>query len=203
MKFIDREEETRFLLQHFAGEPHELLFVYGPKSSGKSTLLMHVAKQLDLSKYSIAYMDLRGLNISNYNSFLDTFFDNELTEKSREIKSGITVNTGLFKMTREEKNVFDVNAFKVMEDKLLESQSSSVQPIIIIDEIQLLRDIKVNGESYLIDKLFNLFVRLTKVLHVAHVVLATSDSYFIEEIYNSAKLKKTSRAANSERRCLA
>jgi len=43
-----------------------------------------------------------------------------------------------------------------------------------------------------VDELLNLFVRLTKVTHTAHVVLATSDSYFIEEIYHNARLKKAS-----------
>jgi AAA+ ATPase superfamily predicted ATPase len=57
----------------------------------------------------------------------------------------------------------------------------------------LLKHIYINGERYLIDELFNLFIALTKVKHLAHIVLATSDSYFIEEIYNSSKLAKTSR----------
>ena len=45
----------------------------------------------------------------------------------------------------------------------------------------------------MIDELFNLFIALTKVRHLSHVILATSDSYFIEEIYKSAKLAKTSK----------
>jgi len=47
-------------------------------------------------------------------------------------------------------------------------------------------------ERYLIDELFNLFVSLTKFSHVAHIVLSTSESHYIEEIYDNAKLSKTS-----------
>ena len=48
------------------------------------------------------------------------------------------------------------------------------------------------ANRHLIDELFNLFIGLTKgYSHVAHVILLTSDSYYIEEVYNNAKLNKT------------
>jgi hypothetical protein len=56
----------------------------------------------------------------------------------------------------------------------------------------IVKDIYLNNERYLVDELLNLFVRLTKVTHTAHFVLATSDSYFIEEIYTNAKLQQSS-----------
>lgn len=56
----------------------------------------------------------------------------------------------------------------------------------------MLKDIYLNGERRLIDEVFNLFVRLTKVKHLAHVVCLTSDSYFMEEIFSNANLAKTS-----------
>ncbi len=46
---------------------------------------------------------------------------------------------------------------------------------------------KIDG--YLIYKLFNFFVRLTKELHRAHVVVMTSDSLFLEQVYSEAMLK--------------
>lgn len=80
-----------------------------------------------------------------------------------------------------------------MEGQLTKARKKGLTPVLIIDEIQNLRNIYVNGERYLLDELFNLFVRLTKEIHVAHVILLTSDSYFIEDIYNNAKLKKTTK----------
>jgi uncharacterized protein len=84
------------------------------------------------------------------------------------------------------------NAFKIMEDKIRSAKNRGIQPIIILDEIQLLKNIYLNGERYLIDEVFNLFVRLTKVKHLAHVVCLSLDSYFIEEIFNNSKLSVTS-----------
>jgi AAA+ ATPase superfamily predicted ATPase len=43
-----------------------------------------------------------------------------------------------------------------------------------------------------VEELFKFFIKLTKVNHLAHVICLTSDSYYIEELYNHAKLKNTS-----------
>jgi AAA+ ATPase superfamily predicted ATPase len=58
---------------------------------------------------------------------------------------------------------------------------------LIIDELQKIGDLKIDG--YLIYELFNLFIRLTKELHCCHVFAVTSDSLFIERVYNEAMLQ--------------
>jgi uncharacterized protein len=193
MEFINREEEIKYLKAHFEKEPNSLLFVYGPKSSGKSTFLEKVVTDLDLQKYAINFLDLRRVIIYNFKTFLNIFFPEKLKDKFTDILSGITFNTGFFSVKMEEETDLKENAFKIMSDKLESAKKRGIQPIIIIDEIHLLKHIYINGERHLIDELFNLFIALTKVKHLAHIILATSDSYFIEEIYNSAKLAKTSR----------
>jgi len=35
MKFVNRQAEISYLFHYFTSEPNALLFVYGPKSSGK------------------------------------------------------------------------------------------------------------------------------------------------------------------------
>ena len=42
MKFWDREKERKWLKHYLLTEPNAILFVYGPKSSGKTTLPMKV-----------------------------------------------------------------------------------------------------------------------------------------------------------------
>ena len=53
----------------------------------------------------------------------------------------------------------------------------------------------MNGEGQrpVVDELFNFFVRVSKVKHLAHVVVATSDTFFIEEVYRSSALEKCAR----------
>ena len=192
MKFINREKEIKYLQNHFKNEPNSLLFVYGPKSSGKSWLLNKVANNLDKKKYAVNYISLRSVFIYDFKTFLDVFFQENLQDKTKDILNGITFNVGFFSIQLDDKKLLKKNAFAIIENKLASAKKRGIQPIIIIDEIQLLKHIYINGERYLIDQLFNLFIELTKVKHLAHIILSTSDSYFIEEIYNSAKLAKTS-----------
>jgi uncharacterized protein len=192
MKFINREKETKFLKEHFESEPNSLLFIYGPKSSGKSSLLNKVAENMDPEKYAVTYLSLRSVLIYNFKTFLDVFFPKSFRGKTQDILKGLTLNFGFFSVKTEEENFLRENPFGMMTNKLISANKRGIKPVIIIDEIQLLKNIGLNGERYLIDELFNLFIEITKTKHVSHVVLATSDSYFIEEIYNSAKLSKTS-----------
>ena len=43
--FIDREEEIEFFVDWFSEAPQRILFVYGPKSSGKTTVIEYVIEK--------------------------------------------------------------------------------------------------------------------------------------------------------------
>jgi AAA+ ATPase superfamily predicted ATPase len=49
-----------------------------------------------------------------------------------------------------------------------------------------------NRERELLKEFLNFCVRLTKETHLSHVVMLTSNTVFVERIYNDAKMKKTS-----------
>jgi AAA+ ATPase superfamily predicted ATPase len=69
------------------------------------------------------------------------------------------------------------------------------QPILILDEVQTLQDIYMNGEikkKHLLTEFFNFLVRLTKETHLAHVVVMTSETLFVEKLYNHSRLAETS-----------
>ena len=65
--------------------------------------------------------------------------------------------------------------------------------IIIIDELQALDFIYFNSQRELIKEMINFFVAMTKESHLCHVLLSSSDGYFIEKLYNDSKLRKTSK----------
>ena len=79
-----------------------------------------------------------------------------------------------------------------MEIELLKLVKKGIKPVIIIDELQALDEIYLNGERRLITELFNFFVAMTKESHLAHIIISSSDGYFIETVYTDSKLKKTS-----------
>lgn len=66
------------------------------------------------------------------------------------------------------------------------------KPVLIIDELQKLKNIYFNGGKSLLNELFNLFVSLTKMEHLCHVICLTSDTLFIDEIYRNSTLKNAS-----------
>ncbi len=82
--------------------------------------------------------------------------------------------------------------FNVLLDELERVKKKGNQPILIIDEIQTLEDIYINGDRKLLKEFLNFCVRLTKETHISHIVILSLNTIFIDRIYNDAKLKKTS-----------
>ncbi|ETR66056.1 MAG: ATPase [Candidatus Magnetoglobus multicellularis str. Araruama] len=80
-----------------------------------------------------------------------------------------------------------------MEKELQKIVKKGKRPIIIIDELQALDDIYMNGQRELLKELFNFFVAMTKESHLCHVIIASSDGYFMKRIYEDSKLAKTSK----------
>ena len=74
--FVDRKEEIEFFVDWFNEVPQRILWVYGPKSSGKTTVISYVVDNYLLKdeKFWVKYFNLRETLISFYENFLDTFF---------------------------------------------------------------------------------------------------------------------------------
>ncbi len=195
--FVDREREEAFFVRWFNRVPQRILWVYGPKSSGKTTLIEYVIENhlLKERNFWIKYFNLRETFISSYGSFLDAFFVE--ADKPESEKTGI-IGINLFGFKSEvwqkikEKKL---NLFKEFKAELERIRRNGKKCVIIIDEIQKLRDVYMennNGERELLKEFLNFCVRLTKETHLSHVVILTSNTVFIETIYNDAKMKKTS-----------
>jgi len=196
--FIDREKEVEFFKDFFNELPRKILFVYGPKSTGKTTLIEYVIenelidnkKIFKSSKYNIKYVNFRAKLIGSYNTFLDSIIRKQDEEIEAEL--GYEINLGVFRLApklyakakEKEEDVFDLllNQFK----------KSKKKNIFIIDEIQVLEDIYINGSRELLKEFLNFCVRLTKETHLTHVVILTSNTIFLNRIYNDSKLKETS-----------
>jgi len=189
-EFIDREKEIDFFLNHFNEIPERILWVYGPKSTGKTTLIEYIIEnKLDKDK-TIRYINFRRTLIGSYDSFLNSL----LEEKDEEIKTELNRTYNIFNLFKLEAKTLK----KIKEDKknlfnyLIEEFKKTKNNIFIIDEIQTLEDIYINGERLLLNEFLNFCVSLTKETHLSHVVVLTSNTIFLNKIYNNSKLKKTS-----------
>ena len=200
MEFWDREKEIGYLKRYIQSEPNAILFVYGPKSSGKSTLLMKVVEKLSKRKrflnwYKVYWFDLRGKFISSYENVVDMFFMEREVLEDVEEESGMKLNVLSFitveSRVKEHMKRKRLDPFEYMERVLKKNKRN----VIVFDELQKLKEVYLNSPSNqrpLVKELFNFFVRLTKVLHLSHVIVMTSDTFFIERVYTDSTLKNTS-----------
>ncbi len=81
-----------------------------------------------------------------------------------------------------------------MEAELLDLNRKGIKPVLIIDEFQALEKIYLDNdkERQLITALLNFFVAMTKQAHLAYVIIASSDGYFLNTVYIDSRLKKCS-----------
>ena len=201
--FIDREQELRLLRNYLEAQPNSILFLYGPKSSGKTTLLYRLCDELAEDKScDVKFLNLRETFLDSYEDFLQAFFK---TRNDRE--NGLKVSTkrqysmfGLFKLDAVVERMLKgkkEDPFLIMEKEFQKLVKKGRKPLIIIDEFHKLSGIYLpEKQKTLITELMNFFVAMTKESHLCHVIIASSDAFFIEEVYNDSKLRKTSAFQN-------
>ena len=194
--FINRKNELNFLKDWINREPKGILFIYGPKSSGKTTLLMKfIDLHLNSKNFNIKHFNLRTVLIANYTDFIQAFFEVDYSKSTQEIKQRSEYSLKVFKLSKEIKQSLDnkiLDPFVVMKKELQKIFKKGKRPVIIIDELQALEDIYMNGQRELIKELFNFFVAITKESHLCHVIIASSDGYFMKRLFEDSKLEKTS-----------
>ncbi|GAB6887424.1 ATP-binding protein [Desulfothermus okinawensis JCM 13304] len=203
-RLIDREKEIRFIKEWFEDIPDEILWIYGPKSSGKTTIIEYIVENelfedfwslKPRGNYWVKYINLRRYLISSYKTFLEAFLQPKKEIKGQKEKINARMSIGVFSINSEilkEVKQREKDLFNVLTEHIQE-MASNKRPILIIDEIQTLQDIYINSERELLKEFLNFCVALTKELHLAHVVILSSNTVFIDRIYNDAKLKVTSR----------
>ena len=199
--FVDREEEIEFFVDWFDDVPQRILFVYGPKSSGKTTVIEYVIEKRLLSekewwsksKYWVKYINLRRKLISNYATFLHSFiFPEDVYKETVETDGKFSLK--FFSLQRKVLQEIEKKERDLFEELMrkMEEESKNKRCILIIDEIQKLQEIYINSSRELLKEFLNFCVSLTKEKHLSHVVILTSNTVFIEKIYNDARLKETS-----------
>ncbi|XRO77101.1 ATP-binding protein [Methanocaldococcus sp. 10A] len=203
MKFFDREKEIKEILYILEGESNFIYFIFGPINSGKTALINEVINNRLDDNYKVFYINFRRYLISEKREFIEAIFTTKKEDILEEIKSksevinmlikGAKVLTGIPIPEVEfnklfEKRINDV--FQYLNDILLKTKNSGKKPILILDELQMIKDVVVNGQKYLLKELFQFLVSLTKEQHLCHVFCLSSDSLFIEYIYNTGELEE-------------
>ena len=198
IEFHNREKEIKEIGAIQDSRPTLITFIYGPINSGKTELINHVIEELP-DDYVVFYINLRTKFLASYDDFIESLFEMEM-ESERALKKGKETLAELVSSVTKvagipiNKEFLDYvfkdnkpkNAFSYILKLFLEVKAAGKHPVLILDELQKIGDVNVNGS--LIYELFNFFIDLTKEKHLAHVFVATSDSLFLEQIYSEAML---------------
>ena len=89
----------------------------------------------------------------------------------------------------------ELDPFFIMEKEFIRLNKKGIKPVLIMDELQALDHIYMNNgrDRQLIIELFNFFVAMTKESHLAHIIISSSDGYFIDRVFIDSRLKKCSK----------
>ena len=202
MKFFNREKEINEILSILEGEPNLIYFIYGSINSGKTALIKHIIENRLSDDYKVFYINFRTYLISEKREFIEAIFTtkkDDFFEKIRDksevlnlITKGAKILTGIPIPEIEFDKLFEEkinDAFQYLNSLLLEVKKSGKKPVLIFDELQMIKDVVLNGQKYLLKELFQFLVSLTKEQHLCHVFCLSSDSLFIEYVYNTGELE--------------
>ncbi len=200
--FVNREKEIKYWHRTFFGWPFQIHFVYGPKSCGKTTLLEKVRDDILAdknlkNKITFFWYDLRGEIFVNYKNVLDFLFPlyDIYEERMKEERKGVEINLKVFKITKEIKEAMErkeISPTLIMNRAIDREVAKGKKVVIVLDELQALKDIYINEKRTILKELLNYFVRITKVEHKAVVIGMSSNAFFIEQLYNDSTLEGAS-----------
>ncbi len=211
MKFFDRENEIEEFINIINREPDDIYFIFGPINSGKSTLIREIiTNRLDKNKYIPFFIDFRTRNVVNVDNFIECLFEVDEKSKIDDFREyAKSLSDLLVKGSEEISNYYLGMPIKIPKpffDKIFNKKDKSgdvyqyieylfaklnekgKKPILIFDELQMIKEITLNGNRLLLWSLFQFLVALTKVQHLCHVFCISSDSLFIEYVYNTGEL---------------
>jgi AAA+ ATPase superfamily predicted ATPase len=197
--FINREKELNVLKEYINIEPESILFLHGPKSSGKTTLLYKFFDQIQKEqKLDVKFLNLREKLTGNYKDFIRLFFglDYSRSKEDKKVTHEYKV-FNFFKLSVEALKGLESGAldpFEIMKSEFIKLVEKGIKPVIIVDELQAIDHIYMfNGKDrQVIIELFNFFVAMTKESHLAHIIIASSDGYFLNTVYTDSRLKQSS-----------
>ena len=206
MPFYNREDDIRRMKAVLSGDPNLVYFVYGPINSGKTALLMKVLEELP-EEYRVFYISFRRVETRRYEDFIEAMFDVREESLWEKVKDRADILASGLRFAEQVAKKFNYSivlpseiidkfkgvkgnrkdCFKYLEEFMRRLNRAGKRPILVLDELQMLKEIDKNGP--ILHDLFNFLVGMTKETHLCHCLCSTSDCLFIEDIYSNARLE--------------
>ena len=152
------------------------------------------------------YNNFRRRDVSTSGDFLNTLFNIDRKTKFQrigqyvcevlkdgsdllELTTGIPIPSKIFYKIFNTETDKGEDVFKYLENFFNTLRKNKIQPVFILDELQVINEIANSNGDLLIEKLFNFMVGMTKETHLCHCFVVSSDSVFIEHVYGNARLE--------------
>ncbi|UCH93793.1 MAG: AAA family ATPase, partial [Candidatus Aminicenantes bacterium] len=198
--FINRESELQDLRNFVDKRPSEILFLHGPKSSGKTTLLYKFLEKIQKEqKLDIKFLNLREKLIGNYKDFIRTFFGVNYIRTKENLEEDGNNKYSLVNFCDLPEEVIgklkkgELDPFEIMIREFIKLNEKDIKPLTIIDELNAIKHIYMeNGkEKRLITELLNFFITVTNKRHLAHIIISSSNLDFLNNSDIDSKLRKS------------
>ncbi len=204
--FVIRKEVEEFK-DLFLSPPVSMLFVYGPPSCGKTSLLERAKWEIEKSKYrrkvKFYWFNLRDRFLSDYSDILKFLAKEKKSSISKIAKAGQTVKKFIVPVGPMKYLSMGVEFGEEFYNRILRANLDIVQSlkfeinkyskkgkkiVIVIDELQTLKEIYLSNDKkqqrLVLNELLNFFLRISKVEHKATVLCVSSNPFILEEIEN-------------------
>lgn len=126
--FINRIEESKYLLDYFENKPRNILFLYWPKSTWKTALISKIIKEhLDNWVYAVSFLTMRWSMIRDFKDFRKLFFPITMKWKIRNIVAWINIDLWFFKWSVDDEAFLEENVFALMLKKLRQAKEDWIK----------------------------------------------------------------------------
>ncbi|MCD4844395.1 MAG: ATP-binding protein [Methanosarcinales archaeon] len=178
IEFHNRAEEKKEIKSLLETEPTLITFIYGPINSGKTELINHVIEELP-EEYVVFYINLRTKFLVSYDDFIESLFEMEMESEGMKRKgketltelvssvtkvAGIPINKEFLDYVFKDNKPKNASSYII---KLFEEvKVTGKQPVLILDELQKIGDVKVNGKDVESESKKLLKIRTSRMLSI-------------------------------------
>ena len=154
----------------------------------RNLLYTFIENHLANKSFNIKHFNLRKMFIANYSDFIQAFFEVDYSKTSGDVKQ----KREYLKKSNKVLKTKCLIHLLLWKKNLLKYTKKESNPLLSLMNFKLWKISTLMDNGICSRNCLIFFVALTKESKLCHVIIASSDGYFMNRIYNDSKLSKTS-----------
>ncbi len=198
MYFWDREKERKILREYLLDpNPDSIFFIYGPRKSGKTSLVLKVLRDLkkeygNLLKFDTHIFKLSGRRALD-GSDLIRMMRKEFVREEEEVddeEDFFVIEIGNSSVSSVSDILYEIEKRETKTLIIFDGLNSRVTPMIDEDDFD---GVFTHVEEDIFRDFFELLTVLTYESELAHVIVTTSSLFIVDHVLKSHVLRNSSR----------